>query len=280
MLANLAQPEMDFQSLPYGDGFSRFQDQYADETYDDSSPLHFTGKERDAESGNDYFLARYYSSAIGRFMSPDWSSKEEPVPYARLGDPQSLNLYAYLGNDPLGSVDLDGHTSELDAATQRYALRIGVRTFDQIAAAQGKAQQLTFERFPVASRDVFIKWKLKWPTPSGGEIIQRVTGMMVTFQDNHAVKTPYNYWEAWRVDPGKTQVNDAKFDDQTGGLAGTHLSLRARFYPGLTNDELTHKYGFTIGGGPGAASLLSTTKDPQLPTGSATAPVDRTVTFK
>ena len=29
---------------------------------------HFTGKERDSESGNDYFEARYYSSAMGRFM--------------------------------------------------------------------------------------------------------------------------------------------------------------------------------------------------------------------
>ena len=33
----------------------------------------FTGKERDTESGNDYFGARYYSSSMGRFMSPDWS---------------------------------------------------------------------------------------------------------------------------------------------------------------------------------------------------------------
>ena len=69
----------------------------------------YTGKERDAESGNDYFEARYYSSAMGRFMSPDWSAKEEPVPYAKLGDPQSLNLYAYLMNNPLGGVDADGH---------------------------------------------------------------------------------------------------------------------------------------------------------------------------
>jgi RHS repeat-associated protein len=35
-------------------------------------PSLFTGKERDSESGNDYFLARYYSSAMGRFLSPDW----------------------------------------------------------------------------------------------------------------------------------------------------------------------------------------------------------------
>jgi RHS repeat-associated protein len=68
-----------------------------------------TGKERDTESGNDYFFARYYSSAMGRFLSPDWSAKEEPVPYANMGDPQTLNLYGYLRNNPLGGVDADGH---------------------------------------------------------------------------------------------------------------------------------------------------------------------------
>jgi len=68
-----------------------------------------TGKERDSESGNDYFDARYYSSAMGRFLSPDWSAKEEPVPYAKLDDPQSLNLYAYVQNNPLIRIDKDGH---------------------------------------------------------------------------------------------------------------------------------------------------------------------------
>ena len=68
-----------------------------------------TGKERDAESGNDYFGARYYASSVGRFMSPDWSAKVEPVPYSKLDDPQSLNLYAYVGNNPLSRVDPDGH---------------------------------------------------------------------------------------------------------------------------------------------------------------------------
>jgi RHS repeat-associated protein len=44
----------------------------------------FTGKERDTESGNDYFGARYYASSMGRFMSPDWDSKPQAVPYASL----------------------------------------------------------------------------------------------------------------------------------------------------------------------------------------------------
>ena len=49
---------------------------------------------------------------MGRFMSPDWSAKEEPVPYAQLDDPQSLNLYSYVRNNPLTRVDADGHCVE------------------------------------------------------------------------------------------------------------------------------------------------------------------------
>jgi len=60
-----------------------------------------TGKERDTETSLDYFGARYYASNMGRWMSPDWSAKEEPVPYTKLDNPQSLNLYAYVGNNPL-----------------------------------------------------------------------------------------------------------------------------------------------------------------------------------
>ena len=69
----------------------------------------FTGKERDAESGLDYFGARYYASSVGRWMSPDWADKPEAVPYSSLDDPQSLNLYGYVGNNPLSKADADGH---------------------------------------------------------------------------------------------------------------------------------------------------------------------------
>src|SRR6185437_10995075 len=92
--------EQTCSSLPYGDG----------ETCSPTPTENlFTGKERDAESGNDYFGARYYASSIGRFLSPDWSAKEQPVPYAKLDNPQTLNLYQYMGNNPLGGTDPDGH---------------------------------------------------------------------------------------------------------------------------------------------------------------------------
>jgi len=78
----------------------------------DATEHHFTGKEHDAETGNDYFGARYFNSGMGRWLSPDWSAKEEPVPYAKLDDPQTLNLYAYVRDNPLSRTDPDGHCFE------------------------------------------------------------------------------------------------------------------------------------------------------------------------
>jgi len=86
-----------------------------------------TGKERDTESGNDYFGARYYASSMGRFLSPDWSAKAEPVPYAKLDNPQSLNLYAYVRNNPLIRIDADGHT-DWCAGSGAGSLACGVQT--------------------------------------------------------------------------------------------------------------------------------------------------------
>jgi RHS repeat-associated protein len=81
-----------------------------------------TGKERDTESGNDYFGARYYASSMGRWLSPDWSAKVYPVPYAKLDNPQTLNLYAYVGNNPLNRFDPDGHYS---CDTKNHAAECG-----------------------------------------------------------------------------------------------------------------------------------------------------------
>ena len=65
----------------------------------------FTGKERDAESGLDYFQARYFSGAGGRFSSADRVN----VTWKRLVDPgNTLNKYSYAANNPLLYVDPDG----------------------------------------------------------------------------------------------------------------------------------------------------------------------------
>ena len=74
----------------------------------DGTRQKFTQKERDVESGLDYFLARYYSSAQGRFTSVD----PENVG-ASHDDPQSWNGYAYARNNPMLYVDPDGTTYRL-----------------------------------------------------------------------------------------------------------------------------------------------------------------------
>jgi len=75
----------------------------------DSNHYKFTGKERDSESGLDYFGARYYGNSLGRFITPDWAAKATAVPYADFADPQSLNLYTYVINTPTTRFDADGH---------------------------------------------------------------------------------------------------------------------------------------------------------------------------
>jgi RHS repeat-associated protein len=84
---------------------------------------HLTGKERDAETGLDYFLARYYSGAQGRFTSADPIT----VTPARMNDPQQLNLYAYTRNNPLKYVDPTGmyfDTSNLSGEDYRKWLKV------------------------------------------------------------------------------------------------------------------------------------------------------------
>ena len=64
----------------------------------------FTGKERDAETGLDYFGARYFSSPQGRFTSPDPKQSTART----LAIPQKWNKYAYVQNNPLAFIDPDG----------------------------------------------------------------------------------------------------------------------------------------------------------------------------
>ena len=64
---------------------------------------HFTQKERDNETGLDFFEARYFSSTQGRFTSPDPLSQS-----GRQLVPQSWNRYAYVHNSPLRLVDPSG----------------------------------------------------------------------------------------------------------------------------------------------------------------------------
>jgi RHS repeat-associated protein len=89
--------EQTCSSLPFGDGLT------CSGSTTTPTEHHFTGKERDTESGNDYFGARYYASSMGRFMSPDPYSGSYDVT-----NPQSFNRYVYASNLPLSTSDSSG----------------------------------------------------------------------------------------------------------------------------------------------------------------------------
>jgi RHS repeat-associated protein len=73
----------------------------------------FTTYERDSESGNDYALARYYASRLGRFISPDALA-------GSTSDPQSLNRYTYAHDLPTNLVDLSGMCPDEEIARRRH----------------------------------------------------------------------------------------------------------------------------------------------------------------
>jgi RHS repeat-associated protein len=103
-------------------------------------PSLFTGKERDTESGNDYFEARYFGSSMGRFLSPDYADEDDgpvSIPNYNPSNPQSLNLYSYVRNNPLTSTDPDGHDVNVcDNSGQCHQM-----TNDQYKAAQQAGNQ-------------------------------------------------------------------------------------------------------------------------------------------
>ena len=111
----------------------------------------FTAKERDSESGLDYFGARHYASTMGRFMSADPSNLS-----VFFSNPQSWNRYAYVYNNPLRLTDDNGkwptdiHNQIIDkafpnlTAAQRQILKDISAQQDSILGG-GQANSMSFE---------------------------------------------------------------------------------------------------------------------------------------
>ena len=60
-------------------------------------PFRYTGRRLDPETGLYFYRARYYAPQIGRFLQTD--------PF---GNRPDLNVYAYVGNEPVNSLDPSG----------------------------------------------------------------------------------------------------------------------------------------------------------------------------
>ena len=65
-------------------------------------PYKYTGQELDASTGLYFYGARYYDATLGRFISAD-------TIVSSADDPQTLNRYSYVRNNPLRFTDPSGH---------------------------------------------------------------------------------------------------------------------------------------------------------------------------
>jgi RHS repeat-associated protein len=153
-----------FDYLPYGE---EIPNGYAGRTASCFGPMatypaspdilgqKFTGKERDAETGLDYFGARYFSGAQGRFTTAD-----PLMASARASNPQTWNRYAYTLNNPLRFVDPDGlEVPESCAKDSNCVITVKVNVIYDETVNKGKGltneqkKQFETEQLAKAKRD-------------------------------------------------------------------------------------------------------------------------------
>jgi RHS repeat-associated protein len=147
----------------------------------------FTGKDRDAETGLDYFEARYYAGKQGRFTSPDEFSggpddlfdfadvaSENPTLYGDLTEPQSLNKYVYCYNNPLSFIDIDGHK------TWGQWLKTGLEVASYIPGPIGTAASVVQVGVALAQGDYKGAASAAMGVVPGGKIIAKAGAAVAT----------------------------------------------------------------------------------------------------
>jgi RHS repeat-associated protein len=203
----------------------------------------FEGKERDTETGNDDFGARYYSNRFGRWLSADWSSIPAPVPYANLTNPQTLNLYSMVADDPESFADLDGHTF---AQTYQVAPG-GWSVFDMIGGSDStlvtevEETHWLSEELGVTQEHILIN-----PTASVTEMQVRAQQLIIVAVAQNKVNSQ-DYLEAKMKDgypAGADKCNQLVADTiQASGLPRPRAPKWGILgWLGFTRDPLSHEW--------------------------------------
>jgi RHS repeat-associated protein len=184
----------------------------------------FTSKERDIETALDYFGARYFANAQGRFSSVD------PLfGSGRTNLPQSWNRYSYVLNNPLRLVDPNG-MEDLDP---QQIVEIGkdkvINT--KLEEIRSKAKPLATGVTPVPTDAVIIpgeQTKLNnativgpdgEPGPSGITGYMQPIALVVLDQGGNIIKAPDDMFVVENAQPAD---NDGKQIAASGGQITTN----------------------------------------------------------
>lgn len=167
--------------LPFGEELGLVAGRTTTQGYNlvDNIREKFTKKERDTETGLDYFGARYYSSVQGRFIGAD-------IAGPNVSDPQTLNKYLYTLNNPLRYIDPDGRYEEDVHYTLTKALAEAAGFSSQHAEMIAQSNQMTDQtpgmspgdEFSTAALDVEARRKYHFTTE------QRRQDMLSDFVDS------------------------------------------------------------------------------------------------
>jgi hypothetical protein len=169
-------------------------------------------------------------------MSPDWSDKPEAGPYSDLMNPQSLNLYGYVNNNPLSRVNKDGHCCD-PSDLLNFAAGFGNAFGSDNLAGAGRMDQTTAAgRLGASSGDLTAAFQGAGETVvgTGGEI----AGLALDATGAGALNgVPTNVVSAGVIAQGATTATTATLN-----------LMKAADAPGVTaGGQATDKYGNKIG---------------------------------
>ena len=217
----------------------------------------FGGKERDAETGLDYFGARYYRGVSGRFTTVD----PFMIVAAAIPDPQRWNRYAYGRNNPFVFIDPDGRDiiSPLVFQTQAFTRQVGanLQALTKVAINVGRslnspghmtpAAEAAFFEGPdtpaEASRMQAFEFLLS-AVPIVGRAVSRTTATRVNltstaeFEPTHAMTMSGRAFNRLKADIAKNGIQEpVKFVEFNGRkyVVDGHHRLRAAKSLGIQN---------------------------------------------
>ena len=203
----------------------------------------FTGKERDAETGLDYFGARYMSAAQGRFTSPD-----RPFADQHPADPQSWNLYTYARNNPLRFIDPLGMDAVSAEDCQKDSSCVSVKLnviLDKNADLYDKKGNLLpeyqkqLDQQIAATQNEYGDYNVHFD----------VTVVKGEFKNEKGILTPVSGLDKGAINVGvldSNQIGNSAASGKSGVSGGVALTLLN--FNNLNRDTLQHEIGHHLAG--------------------------------